>query len=709
MQRSRSRSGLIETAFVGGGASCSSAEDLDDLDRLANHPVLRSKNAASSSSNSSNATSYRQRWERARAAPGLRKSRSESGEVLLGGWGALDYPSPSASFSGGGAAAASAAAADAVAITADASVSNQASPTADSVSSGVAAASAQLPPRPRSGRDSVPGFSSSGRVLGRRAMAAMASRFGRLTRSATAAGPADFYQSSRSVPGPPGSPANSTTSATSSWVFHHHHSRVQQQQQQQQQQQHHQHFHHHFAQRQFHYLRHQRQQQLSRSAPSTPPTWSEVKIDAIGGEGGGSPAAGSTVSEQQQQRQNPKDQRLQHQKHQMQVVRAVIENATTPTTHRDFASSLTPPPNTAQKYEPSEAAADPAAVSTATPPNTAPLPAKFGRLSVMPHNLLKSKHGGGVGQERISSAAVVDSSEDGSINDITQADVDDKELEEEEEEEEPKAKPKSRFSLSLRSRLQMDSKAVGDRDGGDSSSAESTPDRRAKQQEQQQQMHQKKRPSLPIKGMVIRRGAEAKPSKLHFGQQKVPPPLLPKPIQDLSKPSAAATGGAKSKFFSSGESSCSSAMSSMESVRSNASDGVHSMVSSESGGQASSGASGVGGSVVPGGRFAVGIGIGIGVGGASSMSCSEAGSEASSSSLATPPPPQSAALLQQQRRPTLELRQGKHAVGLSKFQVMTHDLQDMHWKNSVYCVCISALCLFSSTPKSFSTLLCGGD
>ena len=705
MQRSRSRSGLIETAFVGGGASCSSAEDLDDLDRLANHPVLRSKNAASS--NNSNATSYRQRWERARAAPGLRKSRSESGEVLLGGWGALDYPSPSASFSG--AAAASAAAADAVVITADASVSNQASPTADSVSSGVAA-SAQLPPRPRSGRDSVPGFSSSGRVLGRRAMAAMASRFGRLTRSATAAGPADFYQSSRSVPGPPGSPANSsTTSATSSWVFHHHHSRVQQQQQQQQQQQHHQHFHHHFAHRQFHYLRHQKQQQLSRSAPSTPPTWSEVKIDAIGGEGGGgSPAAGSTVSEQQQQ-QNPKDQRLQHQRHQMQVVRAVIENATTPTTHRDFASSLTPPPNTAQKNEPSQAAADPAAVSTATPPNTAPLPAKFGRLSVMPHNLLKSKHGGGgVGQERISSAAVVDSSEDGSINDITQADVDDKELEEEEEEEEPKAKPKSRFSLSLRSRLQMDSKVVGDRDGGDSSSAESTPDRRAKQQEQQhQQMHQKKRPSLPIKGMVIRRGAEAKPSKLHFGQQKVPPPLLPKPIQDLSKPSAAATGGAKSKFFSSGESSCSSAMSSMESVRSNASDGVHSMVSSESGGQASSGASGVGGSVVPGGRFAVGIGIGIGVGGASSMSCSEAGSEASSSSLATPPPPQSTTLLQQQRRPTLELRQGKHAVGLSKFQVMTHDLQDMHWKNSVY-MHFRSLPIFVN-PKIVFPSLCGGD
>lgn len=40
MNRSRSRGRLIETAFV--SRTCSSTEDLDEVDRLANHPVLRS-------------------------------------------------------------------------------------------------------------------------------------------------------------------------------------------------------------------------------------------------------------------------------------------------------------------------------------------------------------------------------------------------------------------------------------------------------------------------------------------------------------------------------------------------------------------------------------------------------------------------------------------------------------------------------------------
>ncbi len=89
--------------------------------------------------------------------------------------------------------------------------------------------------------------------------------------------------------------------------------------------------------------------------------------------------------------------------------------------------------------------------------------------------------------------------------------------------------------------------------------------------------------------------------------------LVPKAVQDLSS-------NKKTSFFggSGGDSSCSSAMSSLESIRSNASDGVHSL-----------------------------------------MSCSESGGAVSSISSSST------------ETSRLELRQGKHAVGQSKFQVLS--------------------------------------
>ncbi len=138
MNRSRSRSRLIETAFV--SRPCNSSEDLDDLDRLANHPALRSGG------------------DRSRRVLGrrsqLRKSRSETGEVLLGSWGSASMVPEEEEEEMLGA-----------------SVSNQGSPTAEATAAPAASA-----------------LSNGRRVLGRRAMA-MASRF-RMSRSATASGSA---------------------------------------------------------------------------------------------------------------------------------------------------------------------------------------------------------------------------------------------------------------------------------------------------------------------------------------------------------------------------------------------------------------------------------------------------------------------------------------------------------------------------------------
>ncbi|QQP40345.1 Uncharacterized protein FKW44_014353, partial [Caligus rogercresseyi] len=62
MNRSSSRGRLIETAFV--SSTRSSTEDLDEVDRLANHPVLRSSSGCSGV---------------------LRKSRSEMGSRIRSG------------------------------------------------------------------------------------------------------------------------------------------------------------------------------------------------------------------------------------------------------------------------------------------------------------------------------------------------------------------------------------------------------------------------------------------------------------------------------------------------------------------------------------------------------------------------------------------------------------------------------------------------
>ena len=68
MKRSKSRTRLMETSFD--SRTFSSSEDLDEVDRLANHPVLRS-------------CTYLERNNR------LRKSRSESGDFLCRGTGSL--------------------------------------------------------------------------------------------------------------------------------------------------------------------------------------------------------------------------------------------------------------------------------------------------------------------------------------------------------------------------------------------------------------------------------------------------------------------------------------------------------------------------------------------------------------------------------------------------------------------------------------------
>ncbi len=500
MRRSRSRSGLIETAFVSTAAAAtttasndnsgghnnnplssysSSHEDLDDVDRLANHPVLRSIRQVRRVDAYGHSSSL------------LRKSRSETGEVLLGGWGTFDRES----------------------------VSSNGSP------KNVSAAS-----------------SSAGRVLGRRAMA---QKLG-MSRSATAAGPQEFF---RTANPPPGSPVSSS-GTVSSWVFQHHGNRSQNAYHH-----HHRHFHHHLN----------RNTCLnSKSAPSTPPTWSEVKIANAKRFSPVASTASPTESRKLEVNQQERQQEQLRGSPRLQVVQAVIENAVTPVTHRDFAVA---PPDLAREESPKLTSDTPDTVpSNNTPPNTAPLSAKFTRLQQPPQNLLKTQL-----NRQGNNKVMVDSSEEGSVNDIQSVEEEDDledDMEAMPEVQEPTSKPS--FVLSLKAKLSRRKDVVDN-----SSSAESTPQKLASAQ--------------------IRRGATTTQQNTKMG--------------------------IKAKFLSSGESSCSSAMSSLESVRS----------SSEHNNR---------------------------------MSCGNTTSNSEASSLATPPPRAAT-----KSRPSLELGWGKRAAGTAKFQV----------------------------------------
>ena len=75
MNRSRSKSRLLETAFV--SQSRSSTEDLDEVDRLANHPMLRPSPVPETYTLGSRRCQQNRSWRPFRSS--MRKSRSEMG------------------------------------------------------------------------------------------------------------------------------------------------------------------------------------------------------------------------------------------------------------------------------------------------------------------------------------------------------------------------------------------------------------------------------------------------------------------------------------------------------------------------------------------------------------------------------------------------------------------------------------------------------
>merc|ERR1711997_751477 len=74
MNRSRSKGRILETAFV---SNLSSTEDLDEVDRLANHPMLRPSPARETYTLGNRRGTQNRYWQPFRSS--MRKSRSEMG------------------------------------------------------------------------------------------------------------------------------------------------------------------------------------------------------------------------------------------------------------------------------------------------------------------------------------------------------------------------------------------------------------------------------------------------------------------------------------------------------------------------------------------------------------------------------------------------------------------------------------------------------
>ena len=432
MNRSRSRNRLIETAFVG---TCSSTEDLDEVDRLANHPVLRSVPlSAASPCGPVGSTSNAAVWQ-----SNLRKSMSETGsESGLGGGG-----------------------------------------TGLQKGRGLSIWSAS------NGAKSTEGSPNSSYVQTRKGFrATIASK---LSRSTTI----NCHLSA--------SPANSTISAPSSWIFNAGANRA-------------------------------------KSAPSTPPKW--IEIPPPSHQSHANSAKSATPSSHH-------------------VVRAVIESSPLSSVRDCLTPTLSGTPRSAGPRVTSASLSQ-----NKTPPNTAPLPCKFGR-KLVPQNLLKLQHSSQTSCDSSSSAAGSNNEifvdEISSADAITPAPPSNTNANSHANNNNNSIHPAAerapttyKMPPSLRARLRLDEDCM-------SSSAESTPQRRPHL-------------TLPTTAiisnppLIVKRGTEVS-TKPHV--------LAPKPTLDLNN--------SKSKFFSSGESSCSSAMSSLESIRSNNSDGVQSLMSSESG------------------------------------------------------------------------------------------------------------------------------
>lgn len=415
MYRNRSRGCLIETAFVGNG---SSHEDLDEVDRIANHPVLRSKPH----------TNQGPAWETS-----LRKSRSESGAGLTGKRVQNPLSSSVIGTCHGG------------------------------LGLSIWTGTQSIQGSPTNGNHVTQGGHVFGRSRGANPRGPVAQS--RLSRSTT------FNNCVASSP-------ISGHSATSSWVYN------------------------------------PNTGMGAKSAPSTPPTWSASGLtDTFQPESRSFRGSRLLKSSEESVSQRSSSSSTQY------VVHAVIENVRS-SSKRDC---FTPPPDLGAKPKDSLS-------ETKTPPNTAPLPAKFNRL---PQNLLRTQ------QRESDIQSTADSS---SNNEVCMTSSGAKS---------PSSSLRFKLPLSLRARIKLDRE--------DSSSAESSP--------------QKQMPLASSTGQsrLVKRGMEAstRPNLLV---------MAPKPIQDL-----AIKQSSKSKFFSSGESSCSSAMSSLESLRSTTSDGVQSLMSSESG------------------------------------------------------------------------------------------------------------------------------
>ena len=239
------------------------------------------------------------------------------------------------------------------------------------------------------------------------------------------------------------------------------------------------------------------------------------------------------------------------------------------------------------------------ATMATTPPNTAPLPAKFGIKRALPHNLLM--HNAVTKTSLTDATTTTDSNSSASniniISSNSQRDGDDEVGDEiirvitEDAPVEAKdlvspPPPKFRLPLSLVQRLKSEKKPQS----SNSSSAESTPQKRHYLPPSRMLIHQTK---LRLQqAAAAAAGRSQSPIKHSDPTEDVKPPAAPKPRRAISKKmalrikSSAKNKEKETKFFNfSGEESesCSSNMSSLESVRSSTSDGVQSMVSTESG------------------------------------------------------------------------------------------------------------------------------
>lgn len=212
-------------------------------------------------------------------------------------------------------------------------------------------------------------------------------------------------------------------------------------------------------------------------------------------------------------------------------------------------------------------------VQEATPPNTAPLPTKFGDRHQ--GNLLRMQ------LHKKYTNADCDTSSAASTTEVTSLLLPPKS-----EVVPPLPPPRFKLSLPLKHRLRMEAPSSQD----DSSSTDSTPQRRKTPLNTKSRLllSSSMMSSSPLKqsqDVITEEDPAAKISEVHHHRPRPAAPLLGR--KHGPRPSSSSKRGPSSKFFLnlSGESeSCSSAMSSMESVRSSNSDSVQSLVSSSESG-----------------------------------------------------------------------------------------------------------------------------